>query len=394
MNKKLGILLTHPIQYYSPWFKYLANKIDIEVFYAHKQDSKGQAKAGFGVGFEWDVPLLEGYSYTWLKNVSSNPGLGTFFGCDTPEINNIIRNSNFSAFLIIGWNYKSALQAIYACRKYKIPILHRGDSNLLTSRSKIKLLAKYLPYKILLSKINYHLYVGKLNKEYLKYYGVKDNNLFFSPHFIDNNFFRSKLNKIENNNSHGILRDKLGISRDSYVLIFVGKFINKKRPFDILKAVIKILNENRNIDIHVIFVGDGPLKSELINKSKEYSSRFHFTGFINQNDIYKYYFISDCLVLPSNNSETWGLVVNEAMACGLPVIVSNAVGSGYDMVEEGKTGFVYEIGEIDSLTRVILKIDELIKKDKKKLENNIYLKSNKYSMEIATQGLMSALEKS
>src|SRR2546428_11987966 len=86
MSYRLGVLLSHPIQYYAPWFRYLAGRLDIEVFYAHRQDAAGQSAAGFGVQFEWDTPLLEGYPYRWLTNVARHPGVGSFAGCDTPEV--------------------------------------------------------------------------------------------------------------------------------------------------------------------------------------------------------------------------------------------------------------------------------------------------------------------
>ncbi|MGH7885892.1 MAG: glycosyltransferase family 1 protein, partial [Thermodesulfobacteriota bacterium] len=191
MSYRLGILLTHPIQYYSPWFKHLDKKVDLEVFYAFKQSPKGQADAGFGVEFSWDIDLLDGYKFTWLNNISKKPELSSFFGCDTPEIYKIIRSKKFDAFIVFGWNYKSAIQAVIACKKNKIPVFMRGDSHLLSNRSRLKKILKYLPYRILLPRVN-HLYVGKLNKEYLTHYGVPESKLFFVPHFVDNEYFKLK----------------------------------------------------------------------------------------------------------------------------------------------------------------------------------------------------------
>src|ERR1044072_846261 len=122
MAYKLGILVSHPIQYYAPWFRYLAERMDIQVFYAHKQDAKGQSDAGFGVEFDWDIPLLEGYPYRWLKNVAKQPSIRSFAGLDTPELFDLIRPGSFDAFLLFGWNRKCSWQAIRACRKAKIPV--------------------------------------------------------------------------------------------------------------------------------------------------------------------------------------------------------------------------------------------------------------------------------
>ena len=83
---RLAVVASHPIQYQAPWFRALAKVAELEVFFCHEQDASGQAEAGFGVRFDWDVPLLDGYRYHLLKNVSPRPGVSSFGGCDTPEI--------------------------------------------------------------------------------------------------------------------------------------------------------------------------------------------------------------------------------------------------------------------------------------------------------------------
>jgi hypothetical protein len=171
---RIGVLVTHPIQYYAPWFRHLAERVDLDVYYAHRQDSRGQAAAGFGVPFEWDVPLLEGYSYHWLKNISRKPGLSHFRGCDTPELSDLIRPDRFDAFLVIGWNRKCHWQAIRACWRHRVPVLMRGDSQRPMVKSRLKAMLKAVPYRWFLPRINAHLYVGQRNREYLEQYGVTD----------------------------------------------------------------------------------------------------------------------------------------------------------------------------------------------------------------------------
>src|SRR5262249_27696108 len=111
---RLGVLMTHPVQYISPWFSHLAQHAKVCVYYAHKQTPSEQARAGFGVPFEWDIPLFEGYRFTWLENKASQPSVSRFHGCDTPEIEAIMRRERFDAFLMFGWNKKCFLQAGWA----------------------------------------------------------------------------------------------------------------------------------------------------------------------------------------------------------------------------------------------------------------------------------------
>ncbi len=123
MRYRLGILASYPIQYQIPWFRRLAAEpeLDVEIFYCQVPDASQQGR-GFGVSFQWDIPLLEGYAYRVLDNVASNPSVGTFVeGCDTPIIHETIRKGRFDAFLVSGWNVKSYLQAVRACNRLTLP---------------------------------------------------------------------------------------------------------------------------------------------------------------------------------------------------------------------------------------------------------------------------------
>src|SRR3989338_2518915 len=128
MSIKLGILATHPIQYYAPLFRRLARiqNLNLAVFYGHNPTSEQQG-IGFDVSFHWDVDLTEGYPHVWLNNRSKRPGLQNFSGCDTPEISGIIHREQFDAFLVLGWNTKSMWQAMKACWQTHTPLLRSEE---------------------------------------------------------------------------------------------------------------------------------------------------------------------------------------------------------------------------------------------------------------------------
>lgn len=390
---RIGVLATHPIQYHAPWFRHLSEKMDLEVFYAYYQDAAGQARAGFGVGFEWNLPLLEGYSYQWLKNIARHPGLESFNGCDAPEINEIIGNGNFDTFLVFGWNYKSAVQAILACRKNRIPVLLRGDSHLGTRRSWLKRVVKYFPYRWFLPRVDGHLYVGKRNREYLEFYGVPEEKLFFTPHFVDNDFFRERAQRAEAQGWHLEIRSQFGIPMGAFVFLFVGKMIPKKRPGDFIRACVKIFESEKNLNTHALLVGDGPLRTSLEKLAKPYSGRIHFCGFRNQTELPNFYKASNALILPSDDRETWGLVVNEAFACGIPAVVSDAVGCAPDLIEEESTGYTYPIGHLETLSVRMLKLRALCRTQPLVIQQALAKKIAVYSIEKATEGLQGALER-
>jgi glycosyltransferase involved in cell wall biosynthesis len=421
---RLGVLASHPIQYHAPWFRALAQEINVHVFFAHRPDAKEQA-VGFGGAFQWDVDLFSGYQHTFLSNIAQRPGVNHFFGCDTPEIAAIIageianRSSKldgedwsqspgsdllptaerpFDAFIITGWNLKSYWQAVNACRANKIPVLVRTDSQLRKSRSILTLLIKRVIYPELLKRFDGFLYVGKRSREYLEHYRVPKRKLFLVPHFVDNDRFAAQANQIRDLKVE--IRKQWGIAPDAFVPLFVGKFIPKKRPLDLVKAAQLLVSKSSELQtpssiatkLQLLFVGSGELgtelrancnvifdaelgqksdtddqrsvKSDLTFDVRRLTSETmppaSFAGFLNQSEISNAYLAADVLILPSE-SETWGLVVNEAMTCGLPSIVSNAVGCAPDLIEEGKTGFVFEPRNPKDLALRLVSLWELLR---------------------------------
>lgn len=378
---RLAVLATHPIQYYAPWFRYLAQQLDLEVLYAHKQDSAGQAAAGFGVSFDWDVPLLEGYRYRWLNNVSRNPGLRVFSGCDTPELFDLIRPENYDALLVLGRNRKSYIQGIQAAWRHRVPLLSRGDSHLMTRRSWGRRLLKFVPYRLLLPRIDAYLYVGARNRAYLRHYGVQDHQLFFCPHFVDNNFFAKGAEEARASGRALEIRQQFGIPADACVGLFVGKFLPKKRAGDFVAASLRAALSRP--DYHALLVGEGPLRREIELLGSENPGRVHFAGFRNQSAIPAFYAAADVLVLPSDE-ETWGLVVNEAMASGLPAIVSYDVGCAPDLVENDITGWTFPTGDITALANLLIQF-------RARTREALQRKCETYSLERATIGLEQSL---
>jgi len=387
MKSKLGILCTHPIQYYAPLFRYLAQKTEVEpfVFYCHNPNPDQQG-VGFEVPFSWDVDLMSGYRYQWLNNKSKRPGLLNFNGYDTPEIVDIINREKFDAFLIQGWNTKSMWQAIRACWKTNTPLLVRSDSHLHTSTSFLKRAVKELIYPYFIKKFFACLAVGKWSEGYFTHYGAK--RIIFSPHFVDNLWFAQESAKWISHASE--IRQEFGIPLRSIVFLFAGKFEGKKRPLDFLRALEKVLMRNiSNNKVHVLMVGDGALRKSCEEFARERSLPVSFAGFLNQTEMPKAYAASNVLVLPSDGRETWGLVVNEAMASGLPAIVSDQVGCGPDLLKCGQTGFTFPFGDTSSLADKMYQI--IIENSVEEMGKNAKEHIANYSVDRAAQGVIQAV---
>lgn len=348
-TKKLAIVSTHPIQYHSAWFRRLAVEpgVTLHVFYCQNATAKEQAQAGFGVEFDWDVSLLDGYSYRFLQNVAKLPTIGGFRGLDTPEIKEIIAREHFDAVMVNGWHYKSAWQAMRACWETKTPVMVRSDSHLHTQRTGIKRAAKWPFYSWFISKLDGCLPVGTWSSEYFLHYGAKPERVFVVPHVVDTDYFAAESRRLQPQRTS--LRAGWGLENSSTVFLFAGKFIPKKRPLDFVDA-IAMANSN-GARIEGLMIGDGPLREVCEERVRCQNLPVKFTGFLNQTQITRAYVAADFLVLPSDGGETWGLVVNEAMACGLPCLVSDRVGCGPDMITPRQTGDVFPMGDSRALVR-------------------------------------------
>lgn len=375
---RIGFLVSHPIQYFAPLFRELAKQCDLTVFYAHRQTAEQQARAGFDVAFEWDVDLLSGYHSKFLRNVARTPSTDRFFGCDTPEIAGEIAGGSFDGFVVPGWALRAYWQAVHACRRAGVPVFVRGDSQLVGPRSGAVRLAKAVAFRGVLRRFDGFLYVGQRNREYLQHYGAPSQRLFFSPHCVDNDAFRAA--------SEAAGRSSPGHdSRPARRVLFVGKLIERKRPFDLLQAAARLAAEGRPVD--VAFAGSGDQQDALAAAAAASGVSAHFHGFVNQSELPGIYAAADVIVLPSDGRETWGLVVNEAMACGVPAVVSDAVGCGPDLVEPGVTGAVFPLGNVALLADGIEKVLAL---DRARTRRALAERMETYSPARAAQGIAGA----
>ncbi len=342
--KKLAILATHPIQYQVPWFQALSAEPDVsvKVFYSMLPDRQQQG-TGFGVSFEWDIPMFEGYAFEVLENKARLPGLGRFFGTNTPEVYAQLARSRPDAVIITGWQSWSLLQGLWACMRLGIPVIIRAESNALRKRAWwIK-----AAHRMLLSRFDAFLAIGAANQTFYLGNGVAPAAIFPCRYFVDNTRIRAQYEACANEREQ--LRAGWQIPSGSTCFLFAGKLQEKKRILDLLSALD--LARRTHPNIHLLVAGTGEQMQQCAHLVESAKLPLSFAGFLNQTEMPKAYAVADCLVLPSDFGETWGLVVNEAMVCGLPVIVSDRVGCGADLVIEGVTGAMFPFGDIVALAQ-------------------------------------------
>jgi len=351
---RIAIITSHPIQYNAPLFNRLAgmDNITIKIFYTagirHSADD-----AGFGRKIQWDIPLFEGYEHEFLYNKSGNPGLGKFQGIRNPKILDRINEFKPDIVWIYGWSYASHLKAL---RHFsgKIPIWFRGDSTLLDEKPGMKRIIRRQFLNWIYRYVDKVLYVGQANKAYFEAHGIRENQLVFVPHAVDNDHFYDSPGKgYQKKARQG--RIDLGISEEAIVFLFAGKFIPKKDPLLLINA-FKQLNDSTNQQINLILVGNGPLESRLKKAADGYPNIL-FLPFQNQSLMPVVYRMGNVFVLPSRGpGETWGLAVNEAMACSRPVIASTKTGCRGDLVRDGYNGYGFTADDKQDLRHVMFRM--------------------------------------
>jgi glycosyltransferase involved in cell wall biosynthesis len=358
--KKISYFISHPIQYQAPLLKYLHENlkdVDLEVVYFTKHTIGGLDKQ-FGVNIIWDIPLLQGYKYVFLKNFSLRPAVsGSFFGLVNFGVINYLIKRKPESIILHGWSYFSNILVLVVAKLLRIKIILRAESPLSAEENKSKI--NHFIKKRILGLCDRFLFIGKENKSFYEFMGIQKSQMFYAPYCVDNDrFIDAKKNFQYSTNS---IRSEFNIPDNNTLLLFCGKLIDKKRPLDIVKA----LNQINSKTTSILYVGTGKLKADIENYVRDNKmTNVHFSGFVNQTELYKFYLSSDIFILPSTYGETWGLVVNEAMLHSLPILVSNHVGCVPDLVKPGENGYSYECGNIDDLKG---KIEQLSSLNKSKL---------------------------
>jgi glycosyltransferase involved in cell wall biosynthesis len=340
---KIAIFTSHPIQYQAPWFAALAQRegLDLKVFFSYEPDAAAQG-IGFGQSLNWDVPLRDGYD----SEVLSGDGAGSArFPRGLMRARAALRTFRPDVALVLGWHHGSLVQALLACKIMGIPVILRGESNAKRQR----------PWWVSLVHAGYVrmadavLAIGDANAEFFRLAGADEAKIFMARYCVDNGRFLSAAQQHQSDRQ--TFRSRWGIAPDRFCAAFFGKLEPKKRPMDFLRAIDAAARQGT--PIHGLVVGTGSEMTDVQAFAAANALPVTFAGFLNQSEIAKAYVAADALVLPSDFGETWGLVCNEAMACGTPAIVSERVGCANDLVLNGQTGAVVSFASPDAIARVL-----------------------------------------
>jgi glycosyltransferase involved in cell wall biosynthesis len=348
---KIAVVITHPIQYFVPLFRTLAAQpgLDLTVYYGSRRGTVPLVDPGFGKAYTWDIPLLEGYHHKFLPGLFRESDKTPLTHQLNPSILNEITPRRYDAVWVNGYMGNTSRLAMLTALTKGLPVLMRGESHLrVEPPSATKKYVKYLALCTLFSRLAGFLCIGTLNKTYYQHFGVPDSRLFWCPYTVDNAFFRRAAETLAPQRHE--LRARWGIHDGRPMILFAGKFVAHKQPLLLLEAYRRVRQRCR---CALLMAGDGPLRGEIDDEIRRGAiPDVHITGFLNQTEIPKAYAAADLLVLPSR-TEPWGLVVNEAMNFSLPIVVSDRVGCGPDLVASGVNGEVFEHHSAGALETVL-----------------------------------------
>jgi glycosyltransferase involved in cell wall biosynthesis len=385
--RRVAIVLSHPTQYYSPWFRWLGahTPLAFRIFYLWDFGVATRQDPQFRVSFAWDVDLLSGYDSEFVPNQAARPGTEHFWGLRNPALPARLATWRPDAVLLFGYRYATHLRVIAWCRRRHIPLIFRGDSHLLgqPQPSLFKRVALHGLYRQFAAVT----YVGAANRAYFETFGVPAARLHFVPHAVNREHFDP--HNPAHQEAAQRLRTEFGIPAGRRLVLFAGKLVPAKQPWALLEAFLSTPRP----EVTLLFVGEGEEKPALQARAAQVpAADVRFLPFANQSEMPARYLLADLFVLPSRgNYETWGLAVNEAMHMRVPCLVSDVVGCQRDLVTDGDTGWVFHANDPTHLAQKLAGALAALETDAAGFKTRVAARVANYTYAQAATGLVEAV---
>lgn len=341
MPYRLAVVASHVIQYQDPFYRRLAAdpEVDLTVFFCSDEGARTYLDRDMGTTLRWDLDLLEGYEHRFLRNFGRGDG---FLRLINPGLFPALVRGGFDAVLFMtGWAWASAWLGFAASRIGDVPVFLYGDSSYIPPPR----LLRDTVMRTLFASSSAFLVSGTYNRDYYRHYGVPAWRMFPMPWAIDNERF-TEASRFEPGEREA-LRARYGIGPQDFVVVYSGKLIERKDPLTLLRAATRMQHPPT-----VFFLGDGMLREPLEAFAREHNVDVRFAGFVNQTELPRHYALGDVFCLPST-FDPRATVVNEAMACGLPVVITDRCGPAGDIVQSGENGFVFPVGDDAALATAL-----------------------------------------
>jgi glycosyltransferase involved in cell wall biosynthesis len=360
---RLAYLVSHPIQYQAPLLRRIAQEpdIDLTVLFGSDFSVRGYRDAGFGVGVKWDVPLLDGYKHEFLPKLRDRGDVSVASPLNRGIASRLRGRKGdppFDVLWVHGYATVNAMQGMLAAKALGIPVLLRAESWLRDrGRSSLKLALKSIFFDGLASLVDGVLPIGTLNAEYWRHYFDGDIRQFLMPYAVDNGYFAQRAREAQA--GRAALQAELGLDPARPVILFASKLQERKHCNHLIGAYAQLSRQaGAEPNPYLVIVGDGEERAALERQAAATGfTSIRFCGFRNQSELPRFFDLATVFVLPSRH-EPWGLIVNEVMNAARPVIVSDDVGSGPDLIEDGVSGAIFPVGNVEALAEALRRVLE------------------------------------
>jgi glycosyltransferase involved in cell wall biosynthesis len=339
----------HPVQYASANYREMARhpRFDLKVAYCSLRGAEPALDPEFGTTVQWDIPLLDGYDWVYVPNRGN--GGGSFWGLWNPGLWKLVRSYSFDVLICLTSYQRASFWLCYfAARSRDIPFFFITDASSFEPREPRpwKLFLKRLLWPRLFRLASQAIVVSTPGREMMQSLGIPEERIALIHNTVDNQRWISASDAVD----RAAVRASLHIDRDAPVIVFCAKLQPWKRPLDLLRAFAKA-SIPRSV---LLIAGEGPSRANLEAEAATLGlgGRVLFLGFVNQSKLPAIYTASDLMVLPSQY-EPFGLVVNEAMLCGCPVVVSDKVGAARDLVSPVAPDFIFPHCDVDALATTL-----------------------------------------
>lgn len=350
-RQKMIFVAQHPIHYHAAIYRRAAAdpELDCDVYFMQKAWAADGYEPEFGQSVDWGIPITDGYPHRYFRNISPKAdGTGFFKFVNLGMIWKVLTGPRAIVY-VHGMNYFTHLGCIVAAFLSGKPLVLRSITYDVTKSKGAKGAFRDFIYRLIFKLPRRFLYIGTHNAQFFRNHGVPDRKLFYAPHIVDNAFFSAKAAALKP--SHSEIKARFGIASGQKVVTFVGKLTRGKQCNSLISA---FADAALGPDWTLVIVGTGAEWDALHVQAAGLPLRIVFTGFLDQNELCDVYSITDIFVLPSQ-SETWGLVINEAMNFGCAIVASDKVGCAPDLVE-GKSGLVFPSEDAAALASVLRRL--------------------------------------
>jgi glycosyltransferase involved in cell wall biosynthesis len=353
-HDSLAVVVTHPIQYQAPLFRRLVHDgIELRVYFGDDISVRGGKDPSFGVPVAWDTGILEGYAHIFVKNLCRFERHRGFLRVCCPDIGSQLARGKHSAMMITAYDTLYQWTAITAAWRQKLPCIYRGEviDNPLPPRPWYRSLIREALYRVFYPRCAAIMPIGRHARAHFLKHGVPENKLFDAPYCVDSDFFERQAAYFLP--QRDAIRAEFSSGDPVRIILFSGKLIARKNPLLLYDAVRRLPDAQR---YQLLYLGDGEQRWDLERRAMQAGGpTVRILGFKNQTEMGRYYAAADLFVLPSWREE-WGLVVNEALHFGLPVIVADRVTCHHDLVRNNETGLIFPAGDEKALSRCIAQI--------------------------------------